>query len=134
MRLPAKIGITMMTTANDVSPGAFVSSIFALTADAISAVYDNEETGKAKEETEDDSKNGKSLSEYEGYYAVEKYDWDVYLGLTKDGLFSIPIFSDNPADAMENWVHEEGDRFRRKRDDGTLAESSNLNVTVTVGL
>lgn len=62
-------------------------------------------------------------SAYEGYYAVENYPWDTYIGINTDGLFSLSLFDPNVVDNMETLVHEEGDTFRRKRKDGTLAEA-----------
>ena len=45
-----------------------------------------------------------------------------YIGIDDGALFSIPVFSNSSAEDVEMLVHEEGDTFRRKRDDGTLAE------------
>ena len=120
MRLPTKVGITMMITANDVSPGALVETIYMLTEDSIAAVHDE----KAKtDDAEEDSNEVISFSDYEGYYAEDNYDSDMYVGVTQDGLFVLPLFSDDPVEGLEDWVHEEGDRFRRKRKDDTLADA-----------
>ncbi len=120
MRLPTKVGMIMMITANDVSPGALVETIYALTKDSIAAVHDEKEK---TDDAEEDSNNEVVLSDFEGYYAVENYDWDMYVGVTEDGLFALPLFSNDPVEGLEDWVHEEGDRFRRKRKDDTLAEA-----------
>lgn len=120
MRLPTKVGIIMMITANDVSPGDLVNTVYALTEDSIAAVHDE----KANTDDADEvSKSNVLLTAYEGYYAVENYDSDMYVGVTEDGLFALPLFSNDPVDGMEEWLHEDGDRFRRKREDGTLAEA-----------
>ena len=63
------------------------------------------------------------LSDYEGLYLVENYPDDMYVGVTKDGLFALPLLSSDPVSGLQEWVHEEGDRFRRKREDDTLAEA-----------
>ena len=118
MRLPDKIGVVMMATANDVSPGSFVRTVYGLTNGAIKAVYGE----KDKKDKPKKKKRKVNLSDYEGRYYVENYDWDVYIGVDEAGLFALPLFADDPVDDMEIFVHEEGDRFRRKRDDDTLAE------------
>ncbi len=120
MRLPSKVGVVMMLTANDVSPGELVETVYALTKDAIDAVYGE----KAKEEdAEVESDKAVSLADYEGRYMVENYPDDMYVGVTEDGLFALWLLSDDPFSGMEEWVHEEGDTFRRKREDDTLAEA-----------
>ncbi len=118
MRLPTKTALIMMMTVNDMSPGALVRTVYGLTEDAINAAYADD---KKKEKPK--KKRGKvKLSDYEGYYFVENYDWDAYIGVHKEGLFALPIFDDDPIENMQIFVHEEGDRFRRKRKDDTLAE------------
>lgn len=120
MRLPAKIGVVMMLTANDVAPQPIVKAVYALTEEAVTAVHGADAEKKDTENAE----NGKAdLSAYEGYYAVENYPWDTYIGINTDGLFSLSLFDPNVVDNMETLVHEEGDTFRRKRKDGTLAEA-----------
>ena len=120
MRLPTKVGVVMMLTANDVSPGAMVESVYSLTENSIAAVYAE---SADDEEAEDTSDDGVMLSEYEGLYLVENYPNDLYVGVSPDGLFAVSLLSSDPVSGMEEWVHEEGDRFRRKREDDTLAES-----------
>jgi CubicO group peptidase (beta-lactamase class C family) len=118
MRLPAKIGVVMMVTANDVAPQAIVKTVYALTEDAIMAVY-----GKDASKDDKPAASTVDLSAYEGYYAVENYPWDTYIGLNTDGLFALSLFDTDAVENMETFVHEEGDTFRRKRKDGTLAEA-----------
>ena len=120
MRLPSKIGVVMMLTANDVSPGALVQTVYSLTESSITAVYDAETND---DETDKDSSENASFSEYEGVYLVENYPDDMYVGVTEEGLFALSLLSSDAVSDMEEWVHEDGDRFRRKRDDDTLAES-----------
>lgn len=120
MRLPSKVGVVMMLTANDVSPGKLVKTVYSLTEEAIGAVHGD---GAKKDETEADPARDVSLSDYEGLYLVENYPDDMYVGVSQDGLFALPLLSDAPASDMQEWVHEDGDRFRRKRDDDTLAEA-----------
>lgn len=120
MRKPDKVGVVMMVTANDVSPGAMVKTVYSLTEGAITKVHGDKSDKKEAAKSEP---AGKDLSEFEGYYAVANYDWDVYVGLNEDSLFSLPIYNSDPVSDMETWVHEEGDTFRRKRKDGSLAET-----------
>jgi|GEM_PF-440256 len=120
MRLPEKTALVMMTTANDVSPGGFVQTVYKLTGDAVKTVYG--EKGDAAPAKKKRKKSKMNLADYEGEYYVPNYDWDMYIGVDKEGLFALPLFADDPVDGMQIFVHEEGDRFRRKRKDDTLAE------------
>ena len=116
----------MMTSANDVSPGKFVKTVYTLTSDAIKAVY-GKDAKTADSDKPKEVKDAKvKLADYEGYYAVDNYDWDSYVGLNEDGLFVLGIFDDQAVENMAVLVHEEGDRFRRQRKDGTLAEAVNF--------
>jgi CubicO group peptidase (beta-lactamase class C family) len=126
MRLPTKVGVVMMLSVNDVSPGAMVKSIYALTEAAIGDVYSKsaEKNESKAAATDADSADSKvQLSDYEGAYFVPNYDNDSYIGVNQDGLFSISIFDNEPAENIQTWVHNEGDVFKRKRKDDTLAES-----------
>jgi hypothetical protein len=126
MRLPTKVGVVMMLSVNDVSPGAMVKSIYALTEAAIGDVYSKsaEKNESKAAATDADSADSKAqLSDYEGAYFVPNYDNDSYIGVDQDGLFSISIFDNDPAENIQTWVHNEGDVFKRKRKDNTLAES-----------
>lgn len=118
MRLPTKTAIIMMMTVNDMAPRSFTRTIYALTEKAIAAVHGN----KGNKEKPKKKRRKVDLSDYEGSYFVENYDWDTYIGVDKNGLFSLPLFDDDPVENMQVFVHEEGDRFRRKRKDDTLAE------------
>lgn len=123
MRLPTKVAAVMMVSANDVSPGKMVETIYKLTEDAIAKVHGKTADGETKESATDEAESTITLSDYEGSYHVANYDWDIYVGINEDGLFSLPIFSDDPVRNLETWVHEKGDIFRRKRKDDTLAEA-----------
>ncbi|MEM1261040.1 MAG: serine hydrolase domain-containing protein [Pseudomonadota bacterium] len=118
VRLPAKIGIVGMVTANDVSPGATVQWLYDLTAPLFEALA--EESGDSSNDEPSDSPD---FSDYEGYYVVENYDWDVYVALGRHGLNVFNVFTDDPNASMATFVHEEGDVFRRRRDNGDLAEA-----------
>ena len=126
MRLPTKIGVVMMVSVNDISPSAVVETIYSLTEAAITKAYgkkalDVREKAAVPDGSKDESKV--NLSDYEGAYHSVNYPSDRYIGVIEDGLFAMPIFNNDPVGNMQTWVHEEGDTFRRKRDDGTLAEA-----------
>ena len=128
MRLPKKIGLIGMMTANDFAPGQIATWIYKLTAESIEAVHgkddeDGEDGDKKQDQSEDEKKPAFNAADYEGYYAVENYDWDGYVGIDTEGLFYLGVFADDPTSGMQRWVHEEGDTFRRKRDNGDLAEA-----------
>ena len=124
MRLPDRTAYVMMVTANDVSPGAFVRVVYDFVNAQVTDVHGDEDDqydGAAKDDGESKAPPV-DLTDYEGYYAVENYDWDRYVGLGDGELFSIPVFGSDLIEGVETWVHEDGDTFRRKRDDGSLGE------------
>tara|TARA_R110000824_G_scaffold22766_1_gene82857 strand:- start:305 stop:1864 length:1560 start_codon:yes stop_codon:yes gene_type:complete len=126
MRLPTKVAAVMMVSANDVSPGVMVKTVYSLTEEAIDKVHGKaaiEAKKAAKAAKAEGSESKVDMSAYEGSYHVANYDWDLYVGLNEDGLFALPIFTDDPVGDLETWVHEKGDTFRRKRKDDTLAEA-----------
>lgn len=122
MRLPTKVAVVMMLSANDVSPGELVEQVYELTAPAIQAVYAN----KAKASQNQDAKQseGKTVnwSDYEGVYYTPNYPSDSYVGVTEQGLFSVNLNNVQLVNSLQSWVHQQGDTFKRKRDDDTLAE------------
>lgn len=123
MRLPTKVGVVMMTSANDVSPGAMVKSVYDLTEASIKKVYGKKPDGKKAKKKKSKKKQKMNFADYEGSYYQPNYPWDSYVGLNEDGLFAIGLLDDNPAKDLQNWVHKEGDTFQRKRKDETLAET-----------
>jgi CubicO group peptidase (beta-lactamase class C family) len=122
MRLPTKVGVVMMMSVNDVSPGDMVKTVYALTEAAINKVH-NTDTPAEKNKSADSVDNKKvKLADYEGAYYVPNYDNDTYIGVNEGGLFVLPIFGSDQIGNIETWVHDEKDTFRRKRDDDSLAE------------
>lgn len=125
MRLPDKTGYVMMMTANDVITGFYTRLAYDFLNAKVTAVHgaddeaaeDEEDTGEAETEAPD-----VDLSDYEGYYAPENYDWDRYVGIDDGKLFSISVFNSDPVKNMEIFVHDEGDRFYRQRDDESEGE------------
>lgn len=122
MRLPAKIGVVMMVTANDVAPQAIVRTVYDLTESAIMAVH-GKDADQDSDANDPPDKNGIDLSAYEGHYAVDNYPWDTYVGINTDGLFALSLFDANAVENIQTLSHEDGDVFRRKRKDGSLAEA-----------
>ena len=119
MRLPDETAYIMMVTANDVAPGAHMRWVFDFINAAVTSVYGE---GADDAPSDDDASSDADLTEFEGYYAGENYDWDVYIGIDDDALFAIPVYDRNPANGVDLFTHEDGDVFRYKRDDGSLAE------------
>lgn len=120
MRLPSKVALVMMVSANDVSPGNMVKTVYSLTQAAIAKVYENNTQDKDSAPPSDDK--GIDLSDYEGEYYWPNYDGDVYVGVNEAGLFAISMFDNDPVGNMQNLEHKEGDVFERKRKDGSSAE------------
>ncbi len=112
----------MMVSATDVSPDKMVKTVFTLTEDAIAKVYGKVADGTRKTPKTDEVESKVNLSAYEGSFHIANYPEDSYVGINEDGLFSLPIFSNDPVGDLQTWVHEKGDTFRRKRKDDTLAE------------
>ncbi len=119
LRLPDKLSVIAMTTANDVAPGAMARWLFQLTSQQI---VDSAEEGDDAQTTDAESE-GPNLADYEGYYYVAGYDWDSYIGIDGDNLFAASVYAEDPTDNMQTWVHQDGDVFRRERDNGELAET-----------
>ncbi len=133
MRMPDETAYIMMTTANDVSPGAFATTAYEFLNAKITAVHgqDEDEEADETEEATDEVESAEEaaedddaldLSEYEGHYYTENYDWDIYIGLGDGELFSIPVYGNNIAKNVNTLIHDEGDVFYRKRDDDTKGE------------
>lgn len=125
MRLPTRVGVVMMMSVNDVSPGAMVKTIYLLTEAAINKVHSKKKQDSSTSVAQSDeaqASNMPNLADYEGKYFRENYDHDSYIGVNEDGLFSINLLGNEPMQSMQTWLHSEGDTFRRKRDDDTLAE------------
>jgi CubicO group peptidase (beta-lactamase class C family) len=126
MRLPTKVGVVMMLSANDVSPGSIVEMVYSLAESAIDKVHGKQaDDAQNKVATKGKSKQRKkvNLSDYEGSFYQPNYPQDSYVGVDEDGLFSISLLSNNPVQGLQTWVHAEGDTFSRKREDDTLAEA-----------
>ena len=121
MRLPDKTAYIMMATANDISPGNYVKMMFDFVNAAVTKVYGADE-GTKSESANEVASGDVDLSEYEGHYAVTNYDWDSYIGLGDGELFSIALYGDNVVSNMQTFVHDKGDIFYRKRDDGSRGE------------
>lgn len=120
MRNPDKIGMIAMATANDISVGRINRMIYDMTASDVKAVYGKSEDDADKNDEMETVENPSvSLAEFEGHYGRPNYDWDVYIGLTEDGLFSIPLFDEKPQDAFDTFKLVEGDLFREVRKNGS---------------
>lgn len=117
MRNPDKIGVIAMATANDVSAGAMARTIYTMVAEDVKIV-----SGDTQSESKKEDESGPSYEAYEGLYTRPNYDWSTYVGLTPDGLFSIPLYDDKPQDEVETFEHIEGDLFKRQRSDGSQGE------------
>jgi len=124
MRLPTKVGVVMMLSANDVSPGELVKSVYSLSEAAIKKVHDKKSSdvkSAAKKKKEKSKKL--NLSDYEGVYYRPDYPSDRYVGMNEDGLFFISLVSRDPVKGLDNLVHKKDDIFQRKRDNESLAET-----------
>lgn len=117
MRNADKVGVINMATANDVSAGGMSRMIHSMVRGDVKAVYIDDKDDEAQ--TADDSR---SFAEFEGHYMRPNYDWAVYIGLTADGLFSVPLHNSSPHEDIDLFRHEEDDMFFRQRDDGSDAE------------
>lgn len=123
MRVPDETAYIMMVTANDVSPSSFVRMMYDFVNTNVTAVYGEDEDADATAGNTEEATNATvDLAEYEGYYAVENYDWDNYIGIGDGELFSIAVFSNAAVKNIETLVHVEGDTFYRKRDDDSRGE------------
>jgi CubicO group peptidase (beta-lactamase class C family) len=116
MRNADKIGVVAMATANDVSAGRMARIIYGLTAAEAKALR------QSAEATDSETAEPSAYKDYEGVYRRPNYDWDVYIGVRKEGLFDVPLYDNAPHEDVETYKFVEDDLFVRVRDDGSDAE------------
>lgn len=132
IRPEEKLAYIAMVNVNDVSPGALAFDLYDLTSDDITAAVKKKEAeekeGADKPAPEQDEKENPDFSLYEGVYANPGYDWDTFYGFDGEQLFSIDLYTNDPAGSLTKFEHIEGHVFKRKRDDDTLAEEIRFEV------
>ena len=126
MRLPDKLAFVVLVNVNDVSPADIAMDLYDLTRDALVAAAEN--TGE--QETRRSAKNKKphDFSIYEGVYGIDGFNWDEYYAFDGETLFRIGLYTDDPAERLEELQHVDGHVFRVKRKDGTLAQEVRFDV------
>ncbi len=112
LRPKDKIAVAAMTNAHDVSPSSYAYEIFDLVAPAILDAVKN--PGKAK-------KSDPDLEKYVGRYEMPIGRESVVV-IWEGGLATMGIPTGNPSDALSKLKREEGNIFRRVRDDGEPGE------------
>ena len=126
MRLPDRLAFVVLVNVNDISPSEIAMNLYDLTRDAIIAA--TEDAGG--QEARRSAKNNKphDFSIYEGAYGVDGFDWDEYYAFDGETLFRIGLYTDDPAEGLEELQHVEGHVFRVRRKDGTLAQEVRFDV------
>ncbi len=99
----------VIINASGTNPGKYASGIHKILTKA--------ESGKKDEESTTD------LTPYIGYYSSQPWGSETYIGSMNGKLYTIRLPTDNPVDAMTFYKHEEGDTFRRIRDNGEPGEA-----------
>lgn len=121
MRLPTRVGVVMMLTANDVAPGHYVRAVYDLAGPLLGKPDETSDPARKRKRKKANAKAWEP-SDYEGVYVEQNYPSDRYVGIDEDGLFVMSLYGDTPTENLQTWVHVEGDTFRRKRKNDELAE------------
>ncbi len=111
-----KMAYSVMINANGTNPGQYANGIHQILKKYESA--EKEEDKDANEEIP-----AKDLSEYVGYYSVQPWWSEDYIGSWKGKLISLGLPADSPGKSTSLYKHIEDDTFRRVRDDGELGET-----------
>ncbi len=123
-----KLAFITMVNVNDVNPREIAFALYDLVAADIKAAAEARDNKDGKKDRKKKSKRDYSV--YEGVYLIEGYDWHTYFGFDGKTLFSIDLYTDNPAGSLSEYAPVEGEDhlFRRKREDGSLAETVRFEV------
>ena len=103
-----KMGYVVMINAGGTSPQKYIKGIQELV---------NKLDGFKKSES---SARGE---DYAGYYSVQPWDGEVYITGWKGGIVSINLPAETPGSGVTFYEHIEGDRFKRRMDNGDLGET-----------
>lgn len=106
IHLKSKFAYTVMINSNGVNPNKYVNAMHALI-NKVKAVSDKEK-----------SSNKKDLSEYTGYYKMDKLD-EIHVSTWEGKLALLELPTNTPG----LYKHIEGDMFKRIRDNEELGET-----------
>jgi CubicO group peptidase (beta-lactamase class C family) len=116
MRPQDKLAYVVMVNVNDVNPGAYVRTLYDLTAAEL------REIAKPEPEAAPAQKPATDLAQYEGYYHRPGYDYDTYMVASGKDLLAIGLHEDKPKDGIDRFRHVSGDTFRAVLDDESLGD------------
>jgi CubicO group peptidase (beta-lactamase class C family) len=108
LNLKDKRAYAVMINAGGTNPNSYANGIHAIL---------KKVKAPNKEETRRD------LTEYSGYYNPKPWGSEEYIGSWEGKLVMMSLPTTSPAEAMTLYKHQEGDTFRRLRDDGELGEA-----------
>jgi CubicO group peptidase (beta-lactamase class C family) len=113
LQLDEKIATIAMVNANGTSPGLLARRAYEIVAPALKAARDTSSHATSVD---------RDLAKYVGSY--DSYPWggEVSVIPWKGDLAIVPLPTDDPLGALTRLKHIDGNRFRRVRDDETLAE------------
>lgn len=106
-----KRAYSVMINANGTNPTRYANGIHELL-----NKYGFQKNGTSEENTDTD------FSAYTGYYDTRPWSNEVYVSTWKDKLVMINLPTTSPAESLTFYEHEEGDTFRRTRDNGEPGE------------
>ena len=125
LRPKEKIGLIVLVNVNDVNPREMARNLYDLVGADIAAAAEARKNNDKKRKRE---KSRHDFLIYEGVYGIDGYDWDRWIGYDGESLFGIDLYTDDPAGSLTRYEHVEGHVFKRKRDDGTLAEEVRFEI------
>jgi CubicO group peptidase (beta-lactamase class C family) len=108
LNLKSKMAYSVMINAGGTDPGKYLRAIHAI---------------MLKTEAIDEEKGKVNLKDYQGFYSSQPWSSEVYIGEWNGKLVGLPLPTDNPAKAMTQYKHIEGDTFKRIKDNGDLGET-----------
>ena len=121
MQADDKIATVFMANAM-VNASKFSRGIYALVVEAIRAADGEADADGQPAEHPHDAQEGPALEPYLGTYDSQPWGGETAVVQWKGGLATLTLPTDNPAQALSQMRHDEGDVFYRVRPDGTRGE------------
>lgn len=112
--LKTKMAYAVMINAGGTNPASY--------ARGIQAILDKVKPPSKKKDGAIDIAAVK-FDDYTGYYSIQPWWSEVYIGVWGDKLVTLNLPSRSPGEAMTMYEHIEGDTFRRIRDDNEMGET-----------
>ncbi|MCB0633053.1 MAG: serine hydrolase domain-containing protein [Saprospiraceae bacterium] len=107
-----KMGYVAMINAGSTNPGKYI--------EGMKQILDKV---KPKKESDGADKAELDLTAYTGYYSVQPWASEEYIGVWQGGLVMLGLPADEPGKAMAFYKHVKGDTFQRIREGRDMSET-----------